>query len=179
MKPENSDNSIRLILLVILIIFGGVIFYVHELTVARESAVSVAQPTKYKNNIYQVSLEFPADWQPTGDSVFDSYYGTSGFFKLAVSNAKNTTVSALAEKDIKDIAHPYGSAPTTGSIVVGGQAAVLVTPSSDQDVSLHGRSELIVEYPKPVMISGQVYTYLIVQADKTHITDIARSLTFN
>lgn len=179
MEPNTQDRSVRLILLVILIIFGGVIFYVHQINVARQSVVVAPQPTKYKNNIYQISLEFPADWQPASNSTFNSYSGSSGFFSLSVSNAKNTSISALAKKDTSDTAHQFGSAPTTSSIVVDGQSAVLVIPSSDQDVSLRGRSELIVGYPKPVTISGQVYAYLIVLADKDHITDIARSLVFN
>jgi hypothetical protein len=178
MPSQNQDNSIRLILVFILIVFAAVIFYVHQVTVTREADVPAPQPTEYKNNIYGVSLEFPADWQPASSNTFDSYSGTSGFFSLSVSSAADSSVSALAKKDTDDIAHPYGSSPTTSSLVVDGQPAILITPSSDQDVSLDGRAELIVEYPKPVIISGQVYMYLILQADKVHITDIARSLTF-
>jgi|SRR6185312_4905752 len=178
MQPSSQDNSVRLFLLIVLIIFGGVIFYVHHVTVTREATVAAPQPTKYKNNIYDVSLEFPADWQPTSDTTFNSYSGSSGFFNLSVSNAQNTSVSALAKSDADDTAHPYGSAPTTSSLVVDGQPAVIITPSSDQDSSLEGRAEMIVEYPKPISVSGQTYDYLILQADKVHITDIARSLTF-
>lgn len=179
MQPNSQDNSVRLILLVILIIFGGVIFYAHQVTVSRENTIAAPQPTKYKNNIYQVSLEFPPDWQPTSDSTFDSYSGSNGFFNLTVSSAKDTSVAALAQKDTSDIAHTYGSSPTTSSLIVDGQSAILITPSSDQDPSLEGQAEVIVEYPKPISVTGQIVTYLILQADKVHITSIARSLTFN
>jgi TolB protein len=178
MQPNTEDNSIRLILLCIVILFAGVIFYAHHVTVSRETMVATPQPTKYKNNIYQISLEFPTDWQPASDTTFDSYSGVSGFFNLSISNAKDSSISALAEKDTSDIAHVYGSVPTTSSLVVDGQSAVLIMPSSDQDPSLRGQSELIVAYPTPITVSGEVYMYLILQADKAHIVDIAHSLTF-
>jgi hypothetical protein len=179
MQPQNQDTPIRIALVCIVILFAGVIFYVHHVTVTREaSATSNVQPTKYKNNIYEVSLEFPADWQPVDQNTFNSYSGGNGFFTLEVSNAKNTSVASMAQKDIADVAHVYGSAPTTSSLVVDGQSAVLITPSGDQDSSLRGQAELIVNYPALVTISGQVYTYLILQDDKTHIVDIARSLVF-
>ncbi|NRF96266.1 hypothetical protein HQN89_36470 [Paenibacillus frigoriresistens] len=73
---------------------------------------------------------------------------------------------------------PYGSRLKIESLIISGQEARLILPSTDQDEHMHNEASLITKYPSPVTINGDKYYFLIIYADQNHIYQIGNTVTF-
>lgn len=176
METERTSSLVRWALLGIVLLFTGVILFSHHVTTTRENQVGTPLPTKYSNYVYKVSLEYPADWQPNLEPDGYNYYkynGADGFFSLSATTSSGVSINTLANKQKGQ----YGASPVISSRSIDGQDARLITPSVSSGAS-NDQAELIVQYPKSVVISGQSYNYLIIQADVGHVETIADSIRF-
>lgn len=72
--------------------------------------------------------------------------------------------------------HPFGTHANVRNITLNSRKACLVWPSEDQGAPWD--AEVVLQYPKPILIDGQLYGQLIVNADKAHVVAIARSIEF-
>ncbi|MBX4189277.1 peptidase M56 [Candidatus Parcubacteria bacterium] len=176
---EERTLPIHLALLFIVLLFVGVIVYARHVTNTRaDNPVVKVSPTKFTTYVYKVSLEYPADWQPTPGYNYDHYNGETGFFGLSAAGDAKTTLDSLAKSDAEHVLRPYGSSPKVETLTVDGEPARIILPSLDQDPEEHRQAELIVKYPKPVEISSTVYHYFILWADEDHIRNIVKTLKF-
>lgn len=179
-SQDNSNLVIRVVLLGIILLFVSAVIYAEHVTTARNQAAQnrIDQPTKYTNYVYHISLNYPADWQPTSGYNYDHYNGPAGFFGISAVGTATTSLDILVKNDTNHVLKPYGSVPSIDKVLISGQEARLITPSLDQDKNLKMQAELIVKYPKAVTINGQVYNYFVLWADQAHIGAIANSLAF-
>ena len=134
----------------------------------------------FTNTYFSVSLQYPSDWQPmpgygsseTGDI---RYEGVTGFFLV---NAMDTdTIDLAADAEAGHVLMPYGANPTVESLVVQGQEARLVLPSSDQPGGMSNQAALIVTYPTA---DGETRfpRFFVLYADAAHIRTIAETIRF-
>lgn len=175
-----SNAAIRFALIGVLILFGAAIWYaLHVTSVRQNNAVNtVLPPTKYTNYVYKVNLSYPSDWQPAAGANYDHYEGPDGFFMIAAIGDATSSIDDLAKSEANHVLKPYGSKPLIDSTTVAGQNARIITPSSDQADVNNNQAAVIIKFPKPATLNKQVYGYLILWADKDHLPDIIRSLSF-
>jgi len=133
--------------------------------------------TTYSNPVFAVSLEYPADWQPTpgygspetGEIRFG---GINGFFQV---NAMDTdTIDMAVAAEAGHILQPYGANPTIESLQIQGQEAQLILPTEGQQY----QAAIIIRYPQAVNISGTPCRFFILGADQPHIRAIAQTVQF-
>ncbi len=124
-----------------------------------------------------VTLQIPSTWQPV--SGYDERFGgPDGFVQLAAISGEGLSVDQVCRNQAQHPLRPYGSQPLIQSLELHGQAACLILPSADQPAEMAGQAALIVHYPQPIEIQGQVYQYLVLWADQPHIRSLADSLWF-
>lgn len=178
-KEGVADAQIWMVLLGIIFLFTAVILYARHVTIVRqEEAAKTPVVARYTNYAYGVKLRYPPEWQPAAGYSYDRYEGDSGFFGLSAGGVDDVTIDQLANNEAKHALHPYGSAPYIQRLTIDGQDARLILPSPDQDLSMKGQAELIVEYPVPMKIGSEYYRFFIFWADRANIQDIASSITF-
>ena len=133
--------------------------------------------TTYSNPVFAVSLEYPADWQPTpgygspetGEIRFG---GINGFFQV---NAMDTEIIDMAAaSEAGHILQPYGANPTIESLQIQGQEARLILPSEGQQY----QAAIIIRYPQPVNVTGTPCKFFILWADQGHIRAIIQTIKF-
>jgi len=135
----------------------------------------------YTNTYFAVSLQHPSDWQPvpgygsseTGDI---RYEGVTGFFLVNAMDADSIDLAAASEAGHKLM--PYGANPTIETLVVQGQEARLVLPSSDQPGGMSHQAALIVTYPTA---AGEIRfpRFFVLYADAAHIRTLAETIRFS
>ncbi len=131
----------------------------------------------YSNPAFNVTLEYPANWQHMPE-YGERYGGADGFFEVSPAFSPELTVDEACELQANHKLKPYGSQPQVERLQVQGQEACLIWPSDDQVKDMEGQAALIVRYPEPVQIMGDVYGYFILWADKNHIREIGKKLRF-
>lgn len=171
-----SDSKVWAVLLFIILLFAGVVFFAREVTVSRQNNFEPIV-ARYQNYTYNVSLRYPPEWQ-AAVGAYDRYEGRDGFFGVSAGGGAGVSLADMVENEINHPLHPYGTTPTVLELKIDGQAGRLIMPSEDQDPSMHGQAELVVRYPKPVTIGSVSYNYLVFWADRAHIQDLASSVTF-
>lgn len=129
----------------------------------------------YTDQTDHVRVRFPSYWK-TNPAYSDRTYfeGASGFFQLGASSGNSP--EQVCRGDASHHLQPYGSNPQVRSITISGKRACIVWPSADQVPPR--QAEIVLSYPKPVMIDGRAYCQLVVYADKEHVVAIARSIEF-
>lgn len=173
-----EDTKIWLVLLGILALFGGVVYYARYITITRQEAAQTPVVARYTNYAYSVNLRYPPEWRPVGGYSYDRYEGETGFFGISAGGIDDISIDQMANNEAKHPLRPYGTDPYIQRLMIDGQEARLVLPSPDQDPSMKGQAVLIVEYPVPVMIGSQPYRFFVFWADRANIQDIASSITF-
>lgn len=128
----------------------------------------------YANQTYKVTFGYPADWTPVSE---ERYEGTDGFFMVGAVGGP-MVIQEVCQNEAFHVLRPYGTSPTIQRLTLRGQEACLILPSTDQPQEMRGQAALIVRYPAPVTIGGQVYQYFILYADRNHIREFADSLEF-
>jgi hypothetical protein len=152
--------------------------------VTGEGASTKAAWQTYIDDTYKLTLQFPGEWKShpeSGDRVrFEMPRpprGISrGYFQLdAMSDGSSSLqqhCKGLAEHHLQ----PFGAHPTVRTMKVDGQDACLVWPSEDQVAPWD--AAVLVEYPAPVLLDGDRWPVLMLDADKDYILGIARSIRF-
>lgn len=171
-----SDSKVWAVLLFIILLFAGVVFFARQVTVTRQEEY---QPVvaRYSNYTYAVSLRYPPEWQPVTTNGFDRYEGRDGFFSVSAGGGETTSLADMVENETNHPLKPYGTTPTVLELKIDGEDARLIMPSLDQEAAMHGQAVLLVRYPQPIIIGGEKYRYLVFWADRAHIQDIASSIS--
>jgi TolB protein len=127
---------------------------------------------------YKLQLKYPAHWTKPDPLDEEAYEGHNGFFNVSGLNGPKLAVEEAMRSAVGDKIKPYGSDPQIISLKVDGQEARLIMPSSDQPAGQRGQGLLVVRYPTPVKFRSELYHFAVVWADRTHLSDIASTLTF-
>jgi len=126
-----------------------------------------------------VSFRYPENWKASSPQ-FDGrteFKGPDGSLQLSATTGD--TAEAVCWANANHHLQPYGSHPTIRTMRVQGQKACLIWPSDDSlDSKVNPHAELVVQFPKAVVIDGSSYAYLTLWADKNHILDLIRTLRF-
>ena len=161
-------------------------------TVATQVAAQVTPPSlpqgtithrpgweTYTSQVFYVALQYPPGWgwQPI-QGYDEKYGGPDGFFQVSAAFGPDLTVDEACELVANHKLKPYGSQPQVKRLQVQRQEACLIWPSDDQARDMKGQAALIVRYPQPIQIAGDVYGYLVLWADKDHLREIAETLKF-
>lgn len=136
--------------------------------------IARAQET-YTSPVFQVTLQHPAGWRHV-EGYEEKYDGADGFFQLSALSGEGKTIEEICEWEAANFA--YGFLPQLQWWQVQGQDACVIWPSEDQELVKRDQAALIVRFPKPVQIRGNVCHYLILWADKYHIVEMAKTLDF-
>lgn len=122
-----------------------------------------------------VSFRYPSHWQH-GAAYSDGteFEGPDGMVQIIAS--EGTSPMNVCHGAATHKLRPFGQHPRIQALKVQGQAACVVWPSADQGAP-HD-AELVVAYPHPVTINGNVWPYLIVDADKNHMRAIIDTVRF-
>lgn len=137
---------------------------------------SQTRPRKktYRNEVYKVSLRYPADWQQISDVRFE---GLDGFFHIGAIRSENSLEEVCRDEAFHPLM-PYGSSPQIVNRTLLGQETCFIYPSGDQSPELNNQAALITAYPEPVLIDEETYNYLVLWADQHHFNEISRELKF-
>lgn len=133
----------------------------------------------YINARFGVVLQYPPSWtrNPRYSGSFgERYEGPDGFFQVnaGTGGSLDDVARSHAEHKLK----PYGSQPSIIPLQVAGEEARLIWPSDDQPNAMGGQAQLLVRYPRPRDLPGDIYPHFILWADKQHVYAIARSIQF-
>ncbi|MEC0226418.1 peptidase M56 [Paenibacillus alba] len=134
--------------------------------------------TIYKNIDYQVEFQYPKSWKPVTGYTPAKYEGTDGYFLISAVSGGGLNIDEVVKFNAYHKLQPYGSKPKIESLIISGQEARLILPSTDQDEHMHNEVSLMIKYPSPVIINGDKYDYLIIYADQNHIYQIGSTVTF-
>lgn len=146
--------------------------------VAPSSATS--SPRTYRNRHFAMELQYPREWKLVpeyGDAQSgERFAGSDGFFMVNAIGNPTASIDEVAAQEARHKLQPYGSRPEIENLRAGGQEARLILPSAD--ANMEGQAALVVEYPRPVSISGTAYQFFVLYADQDHIRTIGQSLSF-
>ena len=135
----------------------------------------INDPTKVYTNIqYQVEFQYPGHWQRVDN---ERYEGLDGFFQISAI-ASDTTIDEVCHTEAYHQLIPYGSQPQILKARIQNQEACYIFPSVDQPPEMNNQAALIIRYPSPLLINGEIYQYFILWADQAHITDISQTIQF-
>jgi len=150
------------------------------------SLLNIRGLSEYKNPAFHVSILYPKTWQADLryskiGGVDGRYYGIDGFFSI---NSIGGTVGESAMTVAKNMAFnkratTFGTSPLVSSIIVDGQEAALILPSSDQSKALENEAAIVVKYPKAFTYQKLTYRFLIIYADKNHIEKFIENIEFD
>ena len=126
------------------------------------------------NEKYHVALSIPKDWSAL-KGFDDKYGGEDGFVQLNAFKGDSLSIDEVAKITVEHPLKPFGTKPEITSLEIHGQEARLIMPTENQ---VKNEAEMIIELPKPIVVSGRSFSYLIVDADVDHIRTIAESFQF-
>ncbi len=129
----------------------------------------------YSNLHYKISLYYPKDWESIN---VERYEGEDGFFQIGAISGKDLSIDQIADDNAFHKLKPYGDDPQINELEIDGQEARLIYPSADQPEEMQNQAALIVNHPTGMKIDNNIYYYIILWADKDHIEQIGRNLTF-
>jgi TolB protein len=128
----------------------------------------------FRNENFQVQLQYPRHWQQVNDERFE---GQDGFFQISALFS-DALIHVVCQNEASHMLMPYGFNPRIESTEIQGQRACFIFPSADQPAEMRGQAALIIMYPNPIEIGDTTYNYFILWASQEHIVDIGRSVAF-
>lgn len=132
---------------------------------------------RYQSQTYAVRLFYPSHWRRIPN--YDERYGAAdGFFQVSAISSGGANINELAYQEAFHHLQPYGSNPMIFRGYVAGQEARFIFPSADQPPEMSGQAAIIIRYPRPITISGEIYDYLILWVDRYHLFWIAQTIRF-
>jgi len=147
---------------------------------ASPTSVSTAEYYSPELNLH---LSYPVSWSfLDGDSSSERYGGVDGFFRLTTIASGGMSMDELAQAEANHALQPFGTLPEIETVEVGGTAARRISPSADQPKD--GGSDLpwgevLVAFPRPVMVDGFLADYFSLQADLAHLDALAETVRFD
>jgi hypothetical protein len=136
----------------------------------------------FDDGTYKVVLRCPAEWKPIPDYDTAPALGPEHqprAFVLGAAGGESDTAQQLCKAEAEHVVQPFGTNPTIRPLKVQGQSACLVWPSPDQRrITGDNDALIVVKYPKPVEIGGQLYSFLTLDVDKKYIMPLIRALKF-
>jgi len=137
----------------------------------------------YVNPVFQVSFSYPSSWKADSSykligSIYTAYKGSDGFFSVNAAGNDGLFLDDMVRNEINKPNFIYGSSPSIKNLQIDGQEARIILPSIDQPKELNNQAVLIINYPRPLSISGMNYSLFVLYADKEHIEKIANTLKF-
>lgn len=146
----------------------------------------------YKSDDLRVQLTYDKKWLPAkfqqsySPLIIARYEGNNGFFEIGtraeVSDVSNfgkdslvDQIDAVAKEEVKR--GMSGLSPSIEATKVDGQSARFIIPRTKQSLT----AELVIQFPKEiaVMNDSEPTDYLVLEADKEHIKQIANTIRFN
>ncbi len=128
-------------------------------------------PAWYRDPALGLSVAVPATWRPSRVPLGQpaaAFRGQSGFAVLVPLAVPEGTLASAATAEL--LRSPgAGTQPRVASTTVAGQSALVAVGSA-------GVGALLVQYPKPVVLGGTTYRYLVLLADQAHLGSIANSM---
>ncbi len=152
----------------ILLVTGG------RITAVQWSPLTTDSFKVYRSTKYHVSFSYPASWQPVSEERAE---GVDGFFQVSAISS-DEELSEVCRSEAFHRLRPYGSQPQIISTKVQNQEACFIYPSSDQPIEMKKQAALIARYPRPIQIQGTTYPFFVLWADRNHIDQIVRSLSW-
>lgn len=132
----------------------------------------------FTSNKYNISFKYPKEWSKN-PRYEDKYEGTNGFFEVGDFSGIGDTIDAAVKDQIDEDYKPYGSNPVVRSFVVDGEPARVIYPSSDQQAFYRDRDiAIVVQYPRPIMVDGQQYDYVVIWTNRENVSLILSTLKF-
>jgi TolB protein len=128
----------------------------------------------FRSADFHVQFQYPSHWSRVEN---ERYEGSDGFFLISAL-ASNEDIDTVCHNEAFHQLLPYGSEPRIAKTHIQNQEACFIYPSQDQPTEMEGQAALIVRYPNPVVIDGTRYHYFILWADRNHIDEIGRSVSF-
>ena len=137
----------------------------------------------YQNDALHLSLRYPSGWQfVDGDRVSgEKFAGADGYFRTGAMSGGGMTLEEVAQSEAQHVLKPFGSNPVVETLQVHGQEARLILPSTDQPktaVNEPAWGELLVRYPRPVLVNHSLVEFFVLYGDVNHIRDLATTITF-
>ncbi len=127
----------------------------------------------YRNETLGAAFSYPFRWRRIDPS---RYAGIDGFFEIFC--VAEETLEEACKTEVFHKHKPYGSMPEITTVTVQGRTSRLVYPSEDQPHEMRGQAVLITGYAVPLLVSGALYHYLVLRADKEHMRGIIHSFRF-
>lgn len=183
-KKELKGKTIAVVLGVIILIAGALrlkqLFFPPTPEPEVKPIVTTQQEAgKFVSNNYHLTFDYPSTWQEDPNSIFNNevtrVYGADGYAAVDAIGAPGQTIDQAVKSLTEQVLLPYGSNPIVTS---EGMEARFILPSSDQPSSQHGEAAVVLAYPRPIRIDSQEYQFAVIYADKRHILEIGRSVTF-
>jgi len=142
------------------------------------ASVATSQDTAgWKNctdDQYGVTFQYPNHWQRSDRYTDIEFEGPDG--SVQVDASEGSSLKTICRGAANHKMKPYGEHPHIQFLKVHDLPACIVWPSADQGAP--HLAELIVEYPSPITIKGDRYSYMVMYADKDHIRLILNTFHF-
>ncbi len=130
-----------------------------------------------------ISLAYPSLWvEEPSPRGFLRYGKDRGFFSLVPLTSGGLSLDALAQVEAGLEDRHFGSDPKVDSIQVAGAEAFKIEPSVDQPDGQAGEGawgEILIKLPRPVLADGSLVDIFVLQADLSHLDQIASSVVFD
>lgn len=169
MKGRNVIISVIVIALVI----AGIVF----LSKGKKAPIIEPLTANYVSEKYAVAINYPEGWTPIPGEE-DALIGESGISRLGALGGDTVTLEDVVNAEANHRLQPYGISPILGNATIDGQSARYIFPGQNQPLEMYNQAAVIVQYPKPVIISGAPYHYFILWADQSQIQIIANTIKF-
>jgi hypothetical protein len=141
-----------------------------------------AGSAEYYSPELKLRLSYPAGWTfLDGDPGSEHYGGLDGFFRATNLAGGGMTLDELVQAEANHALQPFGLQPGIEPVQVGGIEGRRISPSGDQPkagTSDLAWGEVVVPFPRPVMVNGILADYFILQADLAHLETLANTLQF-
>jgi LysM repeat protein len=128
---------------------------------------------RFSSESLNINFLYPLNWRRVTE---DRYEGIDGFFQVGAIFGES--LDEVCRNEAFQQLLPYGSEPTIMGTSIDEQPACYIFPYPDQPAEMRGQAALIITYPKPIILAGQSYNFFILWADKDHIREIGRTVTF-
>lgn len=128
----------------------------------------------YTNDRYNISFMYPTTWKEVSNRRCE---GPNGYFEIAAISSKKNIMDVCKNEAYRKNRN-YGEHCKFINLDIQKCPAVLIIPSNDQPYEMKKLSALIVQYPKPINISGKSYNYFILWSSRSYIRQIGASLNF-
>ena len=124
---------------------------------------------------FRVRIEFPVGWRRDPDYEL-RFSGSDGYVSIVAQDGPGG-LKGVADAIAHHKLQPYGSQPEIEAITVDGANGLVIRPSADQHADLKGQVALVLERESPLIVSGENYSYLIIEVDGAHFAQVISTIS--